>query len=52
MTNISSSVGVTYPIKVINRKGTWSTDMDINSMPPRSLSSQVAWSKLIIHERI
>lgn len=52
MTNISSSVGVTYPIKVINRKGTWSTDLDIKSMPPRSLSSQVAWSKLIIHESI
>lgn len=52
MTNISSRVGVTYPIRVIKRIGTWSTELDMNFMPSRSLSSHVACSKFIIHERI
>lgn len=42
VTYISSRVGVTYPMKVISRNGTWRTDFDRKSKPSRSLSSQVA----------
>ena len=51
-TYISSNVGVTYLMRVMSMKGTWRTDLDMNSRPLRSLSSHRAFSRLTTHDNV